>query len=344
MLTVLTQPVPPSPAEDRNLLSQPGAAVRRLVETVFPRKTMYGGHPAVTRSVVEGLARLRVPYRYNPRCLTEVSDTVIVLAGLEALQQAIDWKRERKIKVLVAGPNVVVRPIERNSLLASPEVNVCLVPSEWVGTAYLEDAPSLTGRISVWAAGVDERYWNKSRRQRDLKTVLVYWKNAPADVGAGVEALLRSLAWQPVRITYGQYEREQYRAALEASTFAVFLSGSESQGIALAEAWAMNVPTLVWNPGDLTYQGRRYTVVSSCPWLTENTGIEWVSLTELESILMEVEDLMRSWRPREWLLDHMTDEIAARNLLQIISRVEVPRPSERAVEDSCLVHHMRYLR
>jgi hypothetical protein len=344
MLTLLTQPVPPSPAEDRTFLSQSAAAVRRLVETVFPRKTMYGGHPAVTRSVVEGLARLRVPYRYNPRYLTQVSDIVIVLAGLEALQQAIGWKRERRIKVLVAGPNVVVRPIERNSLLASPEVNVCLVPSEWVRTAYLEDAPSLAGRISIWAAGVDERYWNRSRRQRDRKTVLVYWKNAPTDVGAGVEALLRSLAWQPVRITYGHYGMKHYRAALEACAFAVFLSGSESQGIALAEAWAMNVPTLVWNPGDLTYQGRRYSVVSSCPWLTENTGIDWVSLTELERILTRVEDLMKSWKPREWLLHHMTDETAVKNLLRIISRVEVPRHSPRTVEDSCLVHNMRYIR
>ena len=343
MLTVLTQPVPSSQAEDRTFFSQPASAVRRLVETVFPRRPMYGGHPAVTRSVVEGFARLRVPYRYNPRYLTQVSDTVIVLAGLEALQQAIGWKRERKIKVLVAGPNVVVRPIEGNSLLTSPEVDICLVPSEWVRTAYLEDAPSLTGRISVWAAGVDERYWNRSRRQRDRKTVLVYWKNAPADLGAGVEALLRSLGWQPTRITYGHYARQQYRAALGASAFAVFLSGSESQGIAMAEAWAMNVPTLVWNPESLTYQGRRYTVASSCPWLTEDTGIGWVSLTEFERILTKVRNSIESWKPREWILRHMTDEAAARNLLQIISRVAVPRHSARTVEDSCLVHKMGYL-
>src|SRR5262245_168136 len=105
MVTVLTQPVPSSPRKDCTFFAQPSAAVRRLVETVFPGKTIYGGHPAVTRSVVEGLARLQAPYRYNPRYLTLVSDIVIVLAGLEALQQAIFWKRERKITVLVAGPN-----------------------------------------------------------------------------------------------------------------------------------------------------------------------------------------------------------------------------------------------
>jgi hypothetical protein len=348
MLTVLTQPVQLSPAEDCTFFSRPSLAVRRLVQTVFPRKPVYGGHPAVSRSVVEGMARLRVPYRYNPSDLNQVSEIVIVLAGLEALQQAIGWKRERKINVLVAGPNIVVRPTEGNSLLASPEVDLCLVPSEWVRIAYLEDTPSLAGRISVWAAGVDERYWNRSRlnrlrRQRGRKTVLVYWKDAPADLGAGVEALLNSLGWHPVRITYGHYDREQYRAALEASAFAVFLSGSESQGIALAEAWAMNVPTLVWNPESLTYQGRRYTVASSCPWLTEDTGIGWVSLTEFERILTKVRDSIESWKPREWILRHMTDEAAARNLLQIISRVAVPRHSARTVEDSCLVHKMGYL-
>ena len=52
---------------------------------------------------------------------------------------------------------------------------------------------------------------------------------------------------------------------------AVFLSSSESQGIALAEAWSMNVPTFVWNPKPKELNGRYFPSVDSAPYLTPET-------------------------------------------------------------------------
>ncbi|MEK7760957.1 MAG: glycosyltransferase [Nitrospirota bacterium] len=318
MLTVLTQPVPTSPVGDGTFLSQPSAALCRLVETVFPGKAIYGGHPAVTRSVVEGLARLGVRHRYNPKYLDQVGRVVLVLAGLDTLQQAIAWKRAGRISTLLAGPNIVVRPTEYDGLIAAPEIDACIVPSQWVGTAYEEDAPTLAGRIKVWAAGVDERYWNGLRRHASSKTVLLYQKSAPEELGFTCERLIRSMGWSPVRVGYGCYKKDEYREVLASSVFAVFLSRSESQGLALAEAWAMNVPTLVWDPGEFTFEGRRYSTVSACPYLTSETGLSWETVTELEDVLTHVDDVVTSKAPRQWVLDHMTDEIAARNLLSMI--------------------------
>jgi hypothetical protein len=133
-----------------------------------------------------------------------------------------------------------------------------------------------------------------------------------------VEQLLRKLRWEPIRIIYGCYNSGQYKQALMQSTFAVFLSQSESQGIALAEAWAMDVPTLVWNPRELTYNGRRYSTVSACPYLSDATGAEWVALDELAQLVKSFPRHEAGFEPRSWVLNNMTDTVAAANLLHIV--------------------------
>ena len=60
----------------------------------------------------------------------------------------------------------------------------------------------------------------------------------------------------------------------------VFLSTFETQGIALAEAWSMDVPAIVWDPqGQAEWRGRTFTSRSSAPFLTPATGVTLVRMT-----------------------------------------------------------------
>jgi hypothetical protein len=183
MLTVLTEPVSRVHQGPIASLVQFFEEVRGVRASVHEKAKCYGGHAAVTRSLLEGLTRLEVQYQYNPRFIPQVGDTVIVLAGIAPLDQAIAWKRAGRISTLLAGPNIVVRPTDYGGLIAEPEIDACIVPSQWVGTAYVEDAPTLAGRIKVWAAGVDERYWNGLRPHASSKTVLLYQKSVSEELG-----------------------------------------------------------------------------------------------------------------------------------------------------------------
>lgn len=60
-----------------------------------------------------------------------------------------------------------------------------------------------------------------------------------------------------------------------------FLSQSESQGIALAEAWAMDVPTFSWNPREFVYKMHTFKNVSSAPYTTSENGTLWKDIDEL---------------------------------------------------------------
>ncbi len=277
------------------------------------------GHRQVTESLLRGLTHLEIPFVYNPSRLDQVTDIVIVLADPKALQQAIVLKKKRKIKYLCAGPNIMTRADEHGGILASPEVDICIVPSAWVATAYEEEMPALKGRIRSWFAGVDALYWLCDKAKIADNNVLIYWKTESESFVREIESIAREKGLNPIRLRYGYHTAAQYKAVLEQVSLAIFISLSESQGIALAEAWSMNVPTLVWNSGKLHAHGRVYSAVSASPYLTEWTGCMWETIPELHYVLDRLSD--NSFAPRQWVLEHMTDSISARMLLDLIDQV-----------------------
>ncbi|MEW5784286.1 MAG: hypothetical protein AB1767_04275 [Bacillota bacterium] len=289
-----------------------------LTEPVNDAGKRYGGHYAVTRSLVEGLQKIDAHFNYNPGDMAEVGETVAVLSGIETLMEAIDWKNKGYINKLLAGPNLMtVRTKGFREIFSSPALDICLVPSDWVRIAYEETAPALKGRIRCWYAGVDENYWKPEIRSTNENTVLVYWKTEPADFNGQVERILLKHGWNPVRVVYGSYTAAQFKNVLAKSVFAVFLSKSESQGLALAEAWSMDVPTLVWSPRELVIETRQYAVFSACPYLCDLTGMQWTTTGELEQLLEALPAKLVACKPRKWVLENMTDTIAAKIFLDI---------------------------
>jgi hypothetical protein len=243
---------------------------------------------------------------------------------MDALKQAISWKRSGKIKRLLAGPNLVVSPKDHNGIILSPEIDKYMVNSEWTKTAYIEDAPQLSQNIAIWPAGVDTKYWAPSQLLsiKNTNNVLVYWKTESLEFCQTIEQILRKHNWNPIRIQYGHYNQETYKQMLENSVFAVFISRSESQGLALAEAWAMDVPTIVWNPNELTINGRIYSESSACPYLTLQTGICWKSFEEFEQSLLNIPLHLISFSPRAWVLKNMSDAASANILISIINSIK----------------------
>jgi hypothetical protein len=316
-LTVLTTPVL---SASRRFYQRARGVARTILKpgAPLPATRPYPGHHALVRSVVQGFQSIGADYNFNPRTLAELARIVYAPAN-EALMQAAGLKRRGIVKYLVAGPVNALFPDECDAILQLPEIDLLIVPSAWTTTLY-EGLPDLVKKSLVCPCGVDAEYWKPSAIPR--AGAVVYWKSGDEAFCESVEAVLRRNDFVPERIRskhgeHSLFEPSDYKKALDRAAVAVFLSSFETQGIALAEAWSMDVPTLVWDPqGDAQWRGRVFVSRSSAPYLSSSTGATWRTLEELPSLLDRAFLSPNDLRPREWVLANMTDAICGRALYE----------------------------
>jgi glycosyltransferase involved in cell wall biosynthesis len=286
-----------------------------------PPKKKYGGHYAVTRSLIEGLQKTGMVYNYNPSREKDIADHVIVLAGIERLRKMIDRKNKGKIRFLLAGPNVVDDVLSEDQIVADPAIDRYIVPSEWVKRQTEEDLPVLRGRVLCWPVGINTDYWKPSATKTERDQVLIYWKSEQQAFCDDVVKQVKELGMKTLVIRYGDYNVAEYKEQLDRSLFGIFISRSESQGIALTEAWAMDVPTLVFEPGEFLFYGRMINYVSSCPYLNSATGLTWKDLSGLKTTIRAT-DFVNGFSPRDYVLKQFTDEYCAKQLVKNVQDLQ----------------------
>lgn len=283
----------------------------------------YRGHFAVTRSLVEGLMKIKVPATYNPATSADVGRVLGVLSGISSLRQGIAWRREGRIDRLIAGPNVVDFPSQSGGLVGSREVDQCVTPSTLVRDLYEEDCPALRGRCVVWPAGVDTDYWSPSDQGRRPRQVLVFEKPTrwPLESSSAYAELLRRRKYHVSFVRYGQYLPADYQRLLRESTLMIGFASTESQGLAWAEAWATDVPTLLWRQDQITFEhpqrGARVYPTSTGPYLSAQTGAFFDGITSFEALIDSWEARPEQYSPRAWALANMSDEVCARQYLTL---------------------------
>jgi len=297
--------------------------VRNLMHPPPPYfSTYYRGHFAVTRSLVEGLQKIGAPANYNPRSVRGVGPNVIVLSGLNTLAQAVELRRKGRIRRLLAGPNILEFPSDHPDLIGAAEVDVCITPAPPTARLYEKDLPRLAGRVRPWPAGVDTEYWSPHGERSD-RTVLIFLKENKGPVGPidpYVEFIERK-GYHVEVIRYGSYLPADYREHLRRCAMMVGFVTEESQGIAWTEAWSTDVPTLLWNQRTATFNHPRFRGVpfptTTSPYLTRDTGLFFFSYDEFEGVFAQWERERSSFRPRQWVLENMSDEVCARLLCDI---------------------------
>lgn len=245
-------------------------------------------------SVVESLKRGRrfmedLSVEINPSYKQIVMcDIIHVVSDLDALKFAFKLKQNNLVKKLVAGPNLVLHPLENNKILCNDLIDVILLPSNWTKDLYVKMEPNLAKKIKLWPAGVytPEGTCYKSK---DKISFLIYKKNAPEDLYQSIVAFLDEKKYDFTTIYYGKYKKAEYLELLRKNTFLIYLQASESQGIALSEAWSYNTPTFVWDSGIVTYGdiGSFSYKNVSCPYLSEESGMTFKDIEDFRDKFYE---------------------------------------------------------
>jgi hypothetical protein len=270
------------------------------------------GPRVVFVSLVRGLKDMGKDFCVNSKISAPI-ETACVLSGAKTLKWAISQKQKGNIKKIIAGPNIVVFPDDEGGVLRDPLVDIVIAPGLWVKELYSRLAPELAGKIRIWPAGV--LVPKASTQKKDLD-FLVYDKTSRGPLFNEIIKLLQERKFNFKVLAYGKFRQEDYFGLLERSKFEIYLSRSESQGLAMFEAWIRDVPTLVWEAGEYENKGVKITGQIGAPFLSPQTGS---SFTTTEDFKNKLDTFINTrFSPRQYSEENFTDKICAQKYLDII--------------------------
>ncbi len=325
-ITVLTDPIP----NGRYFIKEyTKIIIRNLLgfinfKSKYYSHKKYRGHFAVTRSLIMGLEKNNFDFNYNPRKISSLSRTLIVLAGVRTLRQAIEFKRRGLVDRIYAGPNIVVFSSDENSLLADPDIDFVITPSNWVTDLYVSENASLMNKIFSWPAGVDVDFWkplNNSKREQ----ILIYEKQRKVSFGPDISIelfynYLLELGYKVKILQYGKFTHLTFLSELiKSQLFLGFSYGTESQSIAWTEAWSVDVPTLIWQHKGFELSGRKL-IYSTAPYLSLETGLFFDDFDDFKVKFKYWEQNNNMFNPRKWVLSNMSDSVCADLLINEIKK------------------------
>lgn len=282
---------------------------------IINHKKKYG-HKAVTKGLLRGLKKTHIKYSFNPVISSNIKGDVIVVSGADVLKYAISIKDQNRISSLCAGPNIVVHADEHNCILGSVLLDKVIVPSKWVKHAYEKECIKTKNKIVVWASGTDVDFWKPSKINK--KTILIYLKTKNKKALKIVNDIKEFFnnKYEIRILNYGEYELSDYKIELDRAFLMIYFSETESQGLALQEAWSMNVPTFVWESGCVNIAGRKYDYTSPAPYLNKSNGKFFRNYNELKKNIEKFNYL--NYQPRSWVSKNVTIERTANRLLRIL--------------------------
>lgn len=287
------------------------------------REQVWTGFYTAFRLLAESLRRYGCTVRINAFGLAARNPAwPIGIAGYPSVLQAADLPNPR-----IFGPGDYGYPDEAALVARDPRNRILTQPSEWPVEFYRDACGDKAQPLFV---GIDTEGWpDLSAARKDLDFIVydkIRW-HADGTVRYAepvpiVERTTRRLTQRGMRyvvLRYGAHHVGQFRQALSRARAMLFLCEHETQGIAYQEALASNVPVLALDEGILMDPVQKRFAspdlrVSSVPYFDATCGETFVA-DDFEVPLDRFMHKRDTYRPREYVLNHLSMQQAAANYL-----------------------------
>ncbi len=274
------------------------------------------GHDTLLMSLVRGFKKLNVGYTYNK--ITKDTEYVIILwTDKKELKIIENFKKKYKIKCVCTVPTACKYDYDYQYIIPQEKVvDYALVASEWVKKLYeSKTEEKYWDKIVSWPSGVEIKQEDENVHTHKSKC-LCYFKRL--SINQELLMILNKYNIEYTVVEYSKYTLEEYYRILKEVDFVIFYQDYiETQGLAITEAWAKNVPTLI------KYSENEYGGITA-PYMTDKTGLYFKGLTDLEKIIKKYaenpDDFLNKFSPYKYVEEEMSDEITVQNLIKLINK------------------------
>ena len=228
-------------------------------------------------------------------------------------------------KRFIFGPHFSVFPDSKLTRINNVHKNsVYIQPSDWVRDLWSPANAVLP--VKTFPFPVDtERFAPLKEREREneKREVFIYFKRRnPQELQYLKDFLTaRNIAFK-VFDYVNRYSEQDYIEILQRAKYGIVLDAHESQGFAIEEALACDVPLLVWNVRLLSQEhGSRYpdAPATSIAYWDARCGEHFYEQDELESVYNKFISNLATYKPREYILENLSVARCAERFTELVN-------------------------
>jgi hypothetical protein len=224
----------------------------------------------------------------------------------------------------IFGPHFSVFPEEHQMAVINAPNAVYIQPSEWAAQVW-RDSPYCRGiTIKSVPFAVDIHRFCEVRPANERNQVFVYYKSRnPVEIQF-VLNILQKHGIVGKLFQYGKYKETEYLSYLQQSKYGIWVGIHESQGFAVEEALSTNVPLLVWDVKSMNQEyGINYDDIPATvlPYWDDRCGEVFFEGHEFESKLRVFLSKLDTYRPRDYIVEHLSPEVCEKHLIKTIQDI-----------------------
>ena len=300
---------------------------RKIIRRIIRGRQRPGGVMTIAINLMKGLDKINRPYRFNDyNYIRKHPGEIACIIGKPHLLFEKKWRNP-----VILGAGIYSHPVDCPDLFERyPNVKRIIVPGEWIHKMF---EPFYGDKVVSWPVGIDTTYWEPHHGNNPFD-FLIYDKinrdrdNQIVKVRDPIFKIIseQNLTYQIIK--YGEYTQRGLKEMLDNSKAAIFLSESETQGLAYQQILATNTPIMAWDRGgywqdpDYFPDKVKYQPVSSVPYWDDRCGIKFTGAADFEEKLRLFLTGLNKFKPRDYIMENLTLEICAEKYLQIYNQVE----------------------
>lgn len=271
---------------------------------------------------MKGLDKIGYPYVVNKRL--DACKRLWIHDDRVALNKIAGLPTE--IKVIV-GPNLYDFPRDIPDDVDISRA-IYIHPSE-AAKEFWEHSGFKKCPLDAWPTGIDTNDFYPDGQKKEL--VLVYFKQRLDSELKSAEDLLKEKKIKYEALVCYSYQENEYKRLLQKAKYIFWIGRGETQGIALEEALATDVPILIWDVSSLkqctvnirfTDRELKYldATSSSAPYFSGECGLKVKDFSELGRAVDFMEQNWQNLHPRKYILENLSLEKQAKDMVMLYEK------------------------
>lgn len=272
--------------------------------------------PPYLTGLIAGMTGSGVKVLLNPPTHL-ISATVCALGNADALAFALERKKRGFIKLLVAGPEIMLHPSDNRELIGDPAIDKIILSAPWL-KEWWSISDQYFNRAEVVSLGVKDvgARHPEAAMQGDC---IIYASDVPENIFRSIIAAAWQHKLQIIVSEKGSFKSSQYEKLLKNARCVIYACSHDTTGLALKHAWMADVPTLCYQPEGFTYRTETvHAQGTGAPFLTDECGMSFSGALDFDSALSVFLEKLPTYTPRRYALNECTAARGAASYLHII--------------------------